>query len=119
MAEDEVFDALADPVRREILAVLAEQDELSAGDLAQRIERVGRTTVSSHLRILRTAGLITEDRRGRHRFYAIDTEGAARDVIRLLQRLLEGSADAARAAVEEARRDDDGATADRAGGQAM
>lgn len=103
MATDEVFDALADPVRREILGILAQHDELSAGELAERIGRVGRTTVSSHLRVLRTAGLITDDRRGRHRFYAMDIEGAARDAIRLLQGLLEGSADAARAAAEQAR----------------
>jgi ArsR family transcriptional regulator, arsenate/arsenite/antimonite-responsive transcriptional repressor len=81
---DLAFDALADPVRREILAVLAETEELSAGDLAERITSVGRTAVSSHLRVLRVAGLITERRAGRFRYYAIDPEGSARDVLTLL-----------------------------------
>lgn len=84
MTPDLAFDALADPVRREILAVLAETDELSAGDLAERITSVGRTAVSSHLRVLKVAGLVTERRAGRFRYYAIDPEGSARDVLTLL-----------------------------------
>lgn len=85
MIDDLAFDALADSVRREILTVLAEKDECSAGELAQRIDRVGRTAVSSHLRVLRVAGLISERRDGRHRYYAVNPTGAAQDVIRLLQ----------------------------------
>ncbi|MGH3566401.1 MAG: hypothetical protein ACRDRH_10265 [Pseudonocardia sp.] len=49
MAADLAFDALADPVRREILAVLPERDECSARELSGHIHRVGRTAVSSHL----------------------------------------------------------------------
>jgi ArsR family transcriptional regulator, arsenate/arsenite/antimonite-responsive transcriptional repressor len=96
----EVFDALADPVRREILAVLANCEECSAGELSRQIHRVGRTAVSSHLRVLRTAGLITERREGRFRFYAVDPDGAAQDVIRLLHELFQSSLDAAKAATE-------------------
>jgi ArsR family transcriptional regulator len=54
------FDALADGVRRSILLVIAEKGECSAGEIADSIERVGRTTVSSHLRVLRTSGVVTE-----------------------------------------------------------
>jgi ArsR family transcriptional regulator, arsenate/arsenite/antimonite-responsive transcriptional repressor len=97
---DQAFDALADPIRREILAVLAEHDECSAGALSQQITRVGRTAVSGHLRVLLAAGLITEERRGRYRFYAVDPDGAARDVIRLLQELVQSSLDATRGAAE-------------------
>lgn len=100
MPSDLAFDALADPIRREILAVLAERDECSAGEISDAISRVGRTAVSSHLRVLRTAGLITERRTGRFRYYAVDPTGPAQDVIRLLQELFQGSLDAARAAVE-------------------
>ncbi|MBW0113806.1 ArsR/SmtB family transcription factor [Pseudonocardia abyssalis] len=100
MASDLAFDALADPVRREILAVLAEHDECSAGELSAAISRVGRTAVSSHLRVLRTAGLITERRTGRFRMYAVDPTGPAQDVIRLLQELFQSSLDAARVAAE-------------------
>src|SRR5258706_8622216 len=98
MAADLAFDALADPVRREILAVLAARDECSAGELSNAVQRVGRTAVSSHLRILRMAGLVAERRTGRFRYYSFDASGPAQEVIRLLQELFQGSLDAARAA---------------------
>jgi ArsR family transcriptional regulator, arsenate/arsenite/antimonite-responsive transcriptional repressor len=96
------FDALADPVRREILAVLAARDECSAGELSDAVQRVGRTAVSSHLRILRTAGLIAERRTGRFRYYSVDGTGPAQDVIRFLQELFQSSLGAAKAAAEMA-----------------
>ena len=65
------FEAFADPTRREILALLAER-EYSATELADAVGRVGRTAVSSHLRILRSAGLVNERREGRYRFYSIN-----------------------------------------------
>lgn len=100
MAADLAYDALADPVRREILSVLAERDELSAGELSSYIRRVGRTAVSSHLRVLRTAGLIAERRTGRFRYYSVDPTGPVQDVIRELQELFQGSLDAAKATAE-------------------
>jgi ArsR family transcriptional regulator, arsenate/arsenite/antimonite-responsive transcriptional repressor len=100
VASDLAFDALADPVRREILSVLAERDECSAGELSTHIRRVGRTAVSSHLRVLRTAGLIAERRTGRYRYYSVDPSGPARDVIQMLQELFQGSLADAKAAAE-------------------
>lgn len=100
VAADLAFDALADPVRREILAVLAARDECSAGELSEQISRVGRTAVSSHLRVLRTAGLIAERRDGRFRYYSVDPTGSAQDVIELLRVLFQGSLDDAKAAAE-------------------
>ena len=100
MAPDLAFDALADPVRREILAVLAAHEECSAGELSAAVNRVGRTAVSSHLRVLRTAGLIAERRTGRFRYYSLNPTGPAQDVIRLLQDLFQGSLDAAKVAAE-------------------
>lgn len=87
MTPDLAFDALADPVRREILAVLAATDECSAGALAEQITSVGRTAVSTHLRVLKVAGLVTERREGRFRYYAIDPSGSARDVLELLHNM--------------------------------
>lgn len=111
MAADLAFDALADSVRREILTVLADRDECSAGELSDAIHRVGRTAVSSHLRVLRTAGLIAERRTGRFRYYSVNPTGPAQDVIRLLQALFRSSLDAVKAT-------DEPATAERAAGQA-
>jgi DNA-binding transcriptional ArsR family regulator len=85
------FDALADGVRRSILLVIAENGECSAGEIADSIERVGRTTVSSHLRVLRTSGVVTERREGRHRYYSLDPEGPTREALEFLQDLLRSS----------------------------
>jgi DNA-binding transcriptional ArsR family regulator len=56
--------------------------------------------VSSHLRILRTAGLIAERRTGRFRYYSVDPTGPAQDVIRFLQELFRSSLDDAKAVAE-------------------
>jgi Predicted transcriptional regulators len=101
MAADLAFEALADPVRRTMLAVLAERSECSAGELAEQIDTVGRTAVSSHLRVLRVAGLVMERRQGRFRYYSVDATGPARDVIRVLQSLFDESLKVARLAVTE------------------
>jgi ArsR family transcriptional regulator, arsenate/arsenite/antimonite-responsive transcriptional repressor len=85
------FDALADDVRRSILLIIAEKGECSAGEIADSIERVGRTTVSSHLRVLRTSGVVTERREGRYRYYSLDREGPTRDALEFLQGLLRSS----------------------------
>ena len=50
--------ALADPTRRELVALLA-GGELAAGALAERFP-VSRPAISRHLRVLREAGLIAE-----------------------------------------------------------
>jgi DNA-binding transcriptional ArsR family regulator len=66
----EALAALADPVRRELVALLA-HGELAAGDLARRFP-VSRPAVSRHLRVLREAGLVTARAEGKHRVYALD-----------------------------------------------
>jgi DNA-binding transcriptional ArsR family regulator len=99
-ADDLAFDALADPVRREILAVLAEGVERSAGEIAGRVSRVGRTAVSSHLRVLKGSGLVAERRAGRYRLYTIDPAGPAQDVLQFLQQLFQSSLADVQAAAE-------------------
>lgn len=66
------FEALADPTRRTILTLLAREGETSAGQLAAGIDALSRTAVSSHLRVLRTAGLVAERRNGRYRLYSLE-----------------------------------------------
>jgi DNA-binding transcriptional ArsR family regulator len=65
------FDALADSTRRTILRVLADRGECRVGEIAAEVNHVGRTAVSSHLRILRSAGLVNERRDGRYRMYSV------------------------------------------------
>lgn len=103
MRADLAFDALADPVRRQILTVLAEREECSVGELTQQIDSIGRTGVSSHLRVLRGAGLVSERKDGRFRYYSVDSTGPARDVITMLHALFQGAlADVGRAAAADA-----------------
>jgi len=62
---DEVFSALADPTRREILVALAE-GEHSVSELAEPFD-VSLPAISKHLSVLERAGLITREREGRVR----------------------------------------------------
>src|SRR3954454_14463986 len=62
--------AIADPTRRELLALLA-RGEIPAGELAARFP-VSRPAISRHLRVLREAGLVRSRTDGRRRFYALD-----------------------------------------------
>ena len=87
----EAFDALADPTRRQILLYLAEHEEATAGDIADQIGNVGRTAVSSHLRVLRTSSLVVERREGRYRYYSLDVQGPVREVLSFLESLLGSS----------------------------
>ena len=62
-----VFEALASPVRRKILAYLAHA-ELSAGDIAARFD-LSKPSISQHLTILEAAGLVAGEKRGQFVFY--------------------------------------------------
>ena len=62
MAMNEVFHALSDPTRREILRLLRRRD-MSAGELADRFP-LAKSTLSGHFAVLRQAGLIVSEKRG-------------------------------------------------------
>ncbi|MEU6281348.1 metalloregulator ArsR/SmtB family transcription factor [Streptomyces sp. NPDC047028] len=71
----DVFGVLANPVRRKLLEHLREGPR-STGELAALFE-LGRPAVSEHLAVLRAAGLVREEPRGRHRFYHLVPAGLA------------------------------------------
>ncbi|MFE4960802.1 ArsR/SmtB family transcription factor [Streptomyces sp. NPDC056653] len=68
----EAVQAIAEPRRREILRLVWD-DELCAGDIAERFE-VTFGAVSQHLKVLRDAGLVTLRQEGRKRYYRADRE---------------------------------------------
>lgn len=70
MVNVDVFSALANPVRREILVALR-QGPRSVNDLAGNFA-IGRPAVSEHLQVLRKARLVQEEPRGRERYYHLD-----------------------------------------------
>lgn len=69
MSDVDVFSALANPVRRRILELLAESPR-NAGALAAEFE-LSRPAVSEHLRVLRHASLVQDDVRGREHYYRL------------------------------------------------
>lgn len=68
----DAYEALADPTRREIVAMLAAR-ERNAGDIADRFPIAG-PSVSRHLKVLRESGLITYRRDGTSRIYRLESE---------------------------------------------
>ena len=68
-----VFDALSDRTRRSILERLA-PGPMAVGRLADQLP-VSRPTVSSHLRVLKEAQLVTESVAGTRHLYRIDQSG--------------------------------------------
>ena len=71
----DVFAAVADPARRQIMSALARGD-LSAGEVAALFP-ISRPAVSRHLRVLREAGLVRDEIVGRRRVYRLDLDGLA------------------------------------------
>jgi DNA-binding transcriptional ArsR family regulator len=69
------FDALGDPNRRAILALLGTHDR-SVQQLADALP-ISRPAVSRHLRVLKEAGLVTDRPEGTRRLYALQEDGAA------------------------------------------
>lgn len=65
----DVFQAIADPVRRGIIELLAEQP-LSVNSVAEKFD-VSRPAISKHLKILKECGIIEINKQGRERFCQI------------------------------------------------
>ena len=70
---DDVWDAMGDRTRRAIIGCLAERP-LAVGDLADRLP-VSQPAVSQHLKVLKTAGLVTERAAGTRRIYRLNPIG--------------------------------------------
>jgi DNA-binding transcriptional ArsR family regulator len=64
------LEALADPTRRRIIELLAEE-ERSAGEIAAEFP-TSRPGVSRHLRVLRDAGLVQVREEGQRRLYSLE-----------------------------------------------
>lgn len=65
----EVFKALSDPTRREVLKLLRKGPK-SAGELASHFD-VSKPTMSVHFRVLKDAGLVRTERNGRSIEYSL------------------------------------------------
>ena len=70
---DEVFKALADPSRRLLLDTLNDRDGQSLGELCAGLP-IARQSISKHLALLETAGLVTTARQGRQKLHYLNAE---------------------------------------------
>jgi ArsR family transcriptional regulator, repressor of sdpIR and other operons len=70
MPSNQVFKALADPTRREILRLLG-RGEKTAGELAARFDMT-KPSMSHHFAVLKEADLISSRRAGQQIYYALN-----------------------------------------------
>ena len=68
---NDVFKALNDPARREILKLLRKRD-MTAGEIAAKFD-MAAPSISHHLDKLKRAGLVTTERQGQFILYSINT----------------------------------------------
>jgi DNA-binding transcriptional ArsR family regulator len=67
----DVFNAIAEPRRREIIGVLNDGREWAVNDVVLRV-RMAQPAVSKHLGVLRKVGVVTVVKRGQHRMYRLE-----------------------------------------------
>ena len=67
----DVFNAIAEPRRRQVIAVLADGREYAVGEVVTRM-RMPQPAVSKHLGVLRKVGVVSVIRRGQHRMYRLN-----------------------------------------------
>lgn len=68
----DVFQAIADPVRRDIIDLLSEEIH-TVNEVAKKFE-ISRPAISKHLKILKECGLVSISQKGRARYCQIEPE---------------------------------------------
>ncbi|GMR20033.1 MAG: hypothetical protein BMS9Abin36_0628 [Gammaproteobacteria bacterium] len=79
---DRFFAAMADPTRQKILLVFDCDEEICVNDIA-RLFQLSRPAISHHLKVLRNAGILTCNKRGREVYYRVDHKRFA-DVMKIV-----------------------------------
>jgi DNA-binding transcriptional ArsR family regulator len=69
----DVFNAIAEPRRREIVDALRDGGPHTVGEVVERLQ-IPQPSVSKHLGVLRKVGIVTVSRSGRRRLYRLDAE---------------------------------------------
>ena len=71
MHVNDIFKALNDKTRREILMLLKESD-LTAGEIADHFD-ISKPSISHHLDLLKRADLVSAEKKGQFIYYSINT----------------------------------------------
>lgn len=69
----DVFNAVAEPRRREIVSLLAEGDRRSVGQIVASLG-LAQPAVSKHLGVLLAVGVVTVEQQGKERFYSLNPQ---------------------------------------------
>ena len=69
----DVFNAIAEPRRREIIDVLMDGKEHAVGEMVETL-RIPQPTTSKHLAVLRKVGIVSATKRGQLRLYRLDAK---------------------------------------------
>ncbi|NQX60318.1 ArsR/SmtB family transcription factor [Paenibacillus qinlingensis] len=69
----QIFLALADPIRQDIIMMLTKHDTLNVAQIVER-SPMSRSAISHHLKILRQADLISSNKVATEIFYSLDIE---------------------------------------------
>ena len=87
----DIFQAIADPTRRAIIALIAMQ-AMTPNALAEHFD-TSRQAISKHLRILTECELVTQEHQGREIYYRLETEHlkAVTDWLEKVQEIWEGN----------------------------
>src|SRR6476619_369358 len=72
----DVFAALAEPTRRDIIQMLASRGSLPSSAIAQKF-RSTPSAISQHLKILREARLVKVEKKAQQRIYSVDPASIA------------------------------------------
>jgi len=72
-AGQELFSAIADPTRRNILELLALRGQMSATDIYDNFN-MSHPAVSQHLKVLRKAEIVHLEKNAQRRFYSLNTD---------------------------------------------
>ena len=87
----DVFAALSNPVRRDILALLRDGDR-TAGEIAAHF-RLSKPTLSGHFSVLKEAGLVLTERRGTQILYSLNLSLLEGALLGLMRRVSEKQED--------------------------
>jgi DNA-binding transcriptional ArsR family regulator len=69
----DVFNAIGEPRRREIIGLLNDGQEWAVGEVVARV-KIAQPAVSKHLTVLRKVGVVSVVKRGKHRLYRLHAE---------------------------------------------
>jgi DNA-binding transcriptional ArsR family regulator len=81
-----IFNALSEPIRLDIVRMIADADELACTLLDDTLP-ISKSTLSYHIKVLYHAGLITLRKAGRYYFYRVRQETFEEHLPGFLERL--------------------------------